>query len=488
MSLRRSFVGTIFFCFYSALVQAEMYLTVTPLDDVIVGDHRQSGVGFDATRRIVGGGVILADPSRIQVYTGTEQDPVLGGSARSSRLLVCVRNILWMFDLDAAGDLIDNRHTGLTWTGDAESCDDFIVHRGNYFLKVDSGGDFVEVYPFAPLSSIRSEPARVLIDDSGPDFFSLKADGSFLYALTGFDDVIRWNLDSDSEFRDQDFLIERGAGCPGPWGTHEVHEGLIYVTSGTAPDTAICVYDSSNASLLRILSHPDVQDPSQLSISGDELFVVDGTGIYTFDIGAGGPVPPKRVIETGEVNYIWVTQQSEPVAPTFALTLEEPVDGAVHSGVGNLRGWAVASEGVSKVDIFVDGVLFQSAPYGGSRADVGGVFPDVADSGASGFSLAFNYGALGAGEHTILARAETGTGEIAETSSTFTVAVPGQEFIPGADAVDLSGASCSIYQGRSIRVEDITIDGSGPWDALLKWQPAAQAFEAQTYIFDNDAI
>ena len=36
----------------------------------------------------------------------------------------------------------------------------------------------------------------------------------------------------------------------------------------------------------------------------------------------------------------------------FWLMLEEPINGEIHGGVGNLRGWAVASEGIDKVEIF----------------------------------------------------------------------------------------------------------------------------------------
>lgn len=474
MTLIRPIVVTIFFCVHSALVQAEMYITVVPLNNVIVGDHRQEGRGFEETRELRGQPTLLADPSRIQIYR--------------DRLLVCDRNDgrLYSFRSDAAGNAIANFPGTAYRTDTPEGCDDFIAHRGYYFVKGPDAGT-LQASPYELVLNSQSE-VRVLTDSAGADVLSFKGDGPFLYALTSFNDVVRWNLDSDSDSLDPSFFMASVGGCPGPWGTLEAHGGLIYVTRGTAPDTAICVYDSSNSRLLRILSHPDVQNPSQLTISGDELFVVDRTGIYTFDIGAGGPVPPKRVIETGEVEYIWVTQQIEPDVTAFKMSLEEPVDGGVHSGVSNLRGWAVASQGISKVDIFVDGVLFQSAPYGGIRPDVGGAFPDVADSEASGFSLAYNFSALGAGEHTILARAETRTGEVLEDSATFTTTRPGQEFIFGADGVDLSGASCSVDQGRSIKLEDMIIDGRGPWDAVLEWQQAAQGFEAQTYVFDADAI
>jgi hypothetical protein len=57
----------------------------------------------------------------------------------------------------------------------------------------------------------------------------------------------------------------------------------------------------------------------------------------------------------------------------------------------------VAEEGISKVDIYIDGNFFQSAPYGGKRDDVGSVFPEINDSDQSGFALAFNFSDLSDG-------------------------------------------------------------------------------------------
>ena len=69
----------------------------------------------------------------------------------------------------------------------------------------------------------------------------------------------------------------------------------------------------------------------------------------------------------------------------FRVALEEPTAGKPHTGVGNLRGWAVATDGIAKVTILIDGVVFSDAPYGGARGDVGGAFPDVPNSNDSGF-------------------------------------------------------------------------------------------------------
>ena len=106
---------------------------------------------------------------------------------------------------------------------------------------------------------------------------------------------------------------------------------------------------------------------------------------------------------------------------TFRLSLEEPVAGEIHGGVGNLRGWAVASEGIEKIEIWIDGAYAFDAPYGGARSDVGGTFPDVNGSNKSGFSLAYGYGDLAPGSHTISAIAHTVTGETEESAAKFTV-------------------------------------------------------------------
>lgn len=475
---------------YTHFALAEIFLTDSLSDSVYVGDHLLDGGAFVATREISAEPGIMEDPARVQVYTGTEP----GSSEVFTNLIVCDRSdeSLFLVPIDTEGNAGDA--LWYKFPGGSGPCANFLVHRSHYFL-IGGNASRIEVYAYGDFgSSFDPNPPvviKTLYDSFGFELTALAADADQIYALTERNEALYWDLGIDEDEVANGYLFASTTfpdACPPPWRALEASGGLLYLTAGTAPNVTLCVFDIVQKTLLRTLSHPLVQAPKQVAVSGDELFVLDETGIYTFNLGAGGPVQAKRLIETSEVEYIWVTQQPGPIEPTFELALEEPVDGAVHSGVGNLRGWAVATDGIARVDVFVDGELFQSAPYGGSRADVGGVFPEVADAGASGFSLAYNYGALDPGAHTIMARAETRTGGIVEASATFTATRPGQEFIPGADAVDLSGASCSISQGRSIRVEDITIDGGGPWDALLEWQPAAQAFEAQTYIFNADGI
>ena len=157
------------------------------------------------------------------------------------------------------------------------------------------------------------------------------------------------------------------------------------------------------------------------------------------------------------------------------VMLEEPVAGETHGGVGNLRGWAVASEGIEKIEIWIDGAYAFDAPYGGSRGDVGGAFPEVSDSGKSGFSLAYAYSNLSPGSHTISAVAHTTAGNTRESAANFSVVKFKDAFISGSDAVDLSGTSCEAA-GDEVSASNAVIGGD-TYDMVLDWRTAEQGFE-----------
>lgn len=157
------------------------------------------------------------------------------------------------------------------------------------------------------------------------------------------------------------------------------------------------------------------------------------------------------------------------------IALEEPGQDQVHMGVGNLRGWAVATEGISRVEILIDGAYEFDAPYGGVRRDVASAFPDVPGSDSSGFSLAFNYSDLTAGQHSITAVAHTASGASVASSANFEIVRFESAFLGGDDAVSLDSASCQL-EDDGITLLDALMDGKGR-DVTLKWRVAEQGFE-----------
>ena len=175
--------------------------------------------------------------------------------------------------------------------------------------------------------------------------------------------------------------------------------------------------------------------------------------------------------------FVWAGATTSSVAASDVLRvmLEEPVGGEIHGGVGNLRGWAVASEGIEKVEIWIDGAYAFDAPYGGARSDVAEAFPDVDGSDKSGFSLAYGYVDLTSGSHTISAVAHTVTGETEESAANFTVVKFKGEFISGPNAVDLSNTSCEA-SGDEISASNALIGGDA-YDMVLDWRTAEQGFE-----------
>ena len=159
----------------------------------------------------------------------------------------------------------------------------------------------------------------------------------------------------------------------------------------------------------------------------------------------------------------------------FTVSLEEPVDAQPISGIGNLRGFAFAEDGIEKVEIYIDGEYAFDAPYGGSRTDVGAAFPDIEGSENSGFSLAYGYANLSPGTHTITARAINNEGVYQEDSATFEVLAFDEPFIFANQVVDLGGGSVPS-EGDEIYLEDVEIAGK-LYSLRLKWRTATQGFE-----------
>ena len=160
---------------------------------------------------------------------------------------------------------------------------------------------------------------------------------------------------------------------------------------------------------------------------------------------------------------------------TLVVTLEEPAVGLVHMGVGNLRGWAVSSVGIRKVEAFLDGKFLAEIPYGGARGDVGAAFPDIDDAGLSGFGMSLNYSGLSGGTHTLEVVAHGIDNKTTSTTAQFETVRLDREFIGAGEIIDLNAAA-SVLSNDQIQIENISIAGKS-YNLLLRWRTAEQGFE-----------
>ena len=103
-----------------------------------------------------------------------------------------------------------------------------------------------------------------------------------------------------------------------------------------------------------------------------------------------------------------------------AATLENPVPGAVKSGVGLISGWVCDA---AVLEVSLDGGPRQFVPYGSERTDTAGVCGDT----DNGFGLLINYNELGDGPHTATLYADG----MVVTLVSFNVQTLGTNFLRG---------------------------------------------------------
>lgn len=177
-----------------------------------------------------------------------------------------------------------------------------------------------------------------------------------------------------------------------------------------------------------------------------------------------------------EVNIPAYQQTPTEPAPNneIVVRVEEPVSGAVYSGVSNIRGFALAPLGIDKVELYVNGQLATEIPYGGSRGDVASNYPEISDSRQSGFGMTYNYSNLPVGDHTITVRAVSKDGSLLETTSDFTVARFHNPFFASNSAVNFSNARVGKENGRIV-IQSLLVDGVR-YNVRLQWRRQIQGF------------
>ena len=169
------------------------------------------------------------------------------------------------------------------------------------------------------------------------------------------------------------------------------------------------------------------------------------------------------------------------------INLEEPksAEATAYAGISNLRGWAVAPTGIERVEIYIDGTYAFDVPMGGSRGDVGAAFPDFPDSENSGFSMAYNYKNLLAGEHTMTAKAIAENGDYNEVTVSFTTTRFISPYISQPTDIDFTSTS-EVYVGeRAFQLKGVTVEGK-KWDIGFIWDAATQGMEMMSIQESSD--
>lgn len=157
------------------------------------------------------------------------------------------------------------------------------------------------------------------------------------------------------------------------------------------------------------------------------------------------------------------------------IAIDRPIRNAVHSGIGMVRGWAVSSEPIERVEVYIDGAYRFDVPHGDQRKELTTRFPDNERAGESGFSAAFNWNQLGSGEHQITIRAIDTFGSSVERTVDFAVTTFEKGFIKSSDVFELGWSSISGLSNNLV-IRGALIDGIY-YDITLQWQPRSQNFE-----------
>ena len=162
--------------------------------------------------------------------------------------------------------------------------------------------------------------------------------------------------------------------------------------------------------------------------------------------------PTHATAESSEGDHAKVEEKSAEtgldINNYMRIALEEPSRSEIRTGMGNLRGWAISSDKIEKVEILIDGAYAFDAPYGGSRQDVGEAFPDIPYSSSSGFSTAYNFSGLSVGQHTVTAVAHNENGMTKQSSVSFEVIKVTPNFGRGNTTMNLDQASCSLVSDK----------------------------------------
>ena len=207
--------------------------------------------------------------------------------------------------------------------------------------------------------------------------------------------------------------------------------------------------------------------------NGNENALAMGLGGWPepfYDLGAAGQwndLDPNN-------SLMYVIEFDTTVEP-MQMALNEPLNRSTQAGVGMVRGWVVSEEPVDRIEVYLDGRYVFDIPYGDPRPDIAAKFPESEGAATSGFSVAYRFSALPAGDHTIDVVITDSFGNRIERSSSFEVVRFEKGYISPSEAPNMDWSYPSSY-GDLITVRGVTVAGE-TYNIWLRWQSGTQKFE-----------
>lgn len=158
----------------------------------------------------------------------------------------------------------------------------------------------------------------------------------------------------------------------------------------------------------------------------------------------------------------------------ISLSVEEPGTNASMTGISNIRGWAVSTVGIDRVELSINGVYKTDIPYGGTRGDVEKNYPGYPDSRYSGFSMAYNYSLREKGENTFTFKVIDNDGASKSITRSFNVAKFQQPFFPESAPLSIDD-SMGISAGDDVFFTNVDMLGK-KFGVLMGWDKGKQNF------------
>ena len=140
--------------------------------------------------------------------------------------------------------------------------------------------------------------------------------------------------------------------------------------------------------------------------------------------------------------------------------LESPSNGKNASGIKPIYGWTLDGEGISKVELFVDGTYVCKIPYGGIREDVRQSNPTYPNADQSGFAMVWNYAGMTPGDHTVLVRVSSIQGESLDLIARVTAVKFHGEFVTGMTPEFLVPGTITVTADGVTKTYDVNIEWS----------------------------